>query len=149
LYAHYLHHTPGLPEGHEFPMDVVMMGLSSILALAGIGIAYLLYVVSPQISRNLKLNFSIPWEISNQGLFIDWCGYKFIAAPLRTLATICELFDRWVIDTLVDCFGFIPGLLGSIIRPVQNGVVQNYATVMMIGLVVCLISILRALSGTM
>ena len=66
---------------------------------------------------------------------------------------MCELFDRWVIDTLVDCVGFIPALFGSVLRPIQNGMVQNYAMVMMIGLLVCLITVLRALavttSGTM
>ncbi len=149
LYGHYLHHTPGLPEGHEFPMDLLMMGISSILAVVGIASAYYLYVASPRIAQNFKRSFAWPWEASQQGLFIDWCGYKFVAAPLRAFATLCELFDRWVIDTLVDCVGFVPGLLGSVIRPVQNGMVQNYGAVMMIGLAVCLISVLRALSGTM
>ena len=149
LYGHYLHHTPGLPEGHEFPLDIVMMAISSILAAAGIAVAYLMYVVSPGIAHNLKRSLSFPFQLSQEGLYIDWAGYKFVAGPMRTLATVCELFDRWVVDTIVDCFGFIPGLFGSIIRPIQNGMVQNYAAVMLIGLVVCLISVLRSLAGTM
>jgi NADH-quinone oxidoreductase subunit L len=146
LYGHYLHHTPGLPHGDEFHTDFLMMGLSTVLAIAGIGAAYFIYVVSPGIAQNLKRSLSIPYELSQQGLFIDWFGYKFIANPLRTLAQILEFFDRWVIDTIVDCVGFIPGLFGSLIRPIQNGMVQNYGTVMMVGLVVCLITILKALS---
>lgn len=149
LYSHYLHHTPGLPGGHEFHMDPLMMGISSILAIAGIGLAYLMYVVSPGIAQNLKTSLSIPFKLSQEGLYIDWAGYRFIAAPLRTFATICEFFDRWVIDTLVDCFGFLPGLFGSVIRPIQNGIVQNYGMVMTIGLVVCLVSVLRALAVPM
>ena len=149
LYAHYLHHTPGLPEGHEFKMDPLMMGISSVLAIAGIAVAYLMYVVSPGIAQNLKNSLSLPFKISHEGLYIDWAGYRFVAAPLRTFATICEFFDRWVIDTLVDCFGFLPGLFGSVIRPIQNGMVQNYGTVMMIGLIVCLVSVLRALAVPM
>ena len=149
LYGHYLHHTPGLPEGHEFHTDYLMMGISSILAIAGIAVAYLMYVVSPGIAQNLKRSMSIPFQIAQEGLYIDWFGYKFIASPLRGVATICEFFDRWIVDTLVDCVGFIPGLFGSVIRPIQNGMVQNYGAVMMIGLVVCLVSVLRALTGTM
>ena len=148
LYGHYLSHTPGLPEGHEFPMDLLMMAISSILAIAGIAAAYLLYVVSPGIVQNLQRRLSLAYQVSQNGLYIDWFGYKFVAAPLRGVAKICEFFDRWVIDTLVDCMGFIPGLFGSIIRPVQNGMVQNYAAVMMIGLVVCLITVLRVLAET-
>ena len=149
LYAHYLHHTPGLPEGPDFHPNLAMMLISTVLAIAGIGIAYLMYVVSPAIPQAMKQSLSIPFELSQQGLFIDWFGYKFIAKPLRVVATICEFFDRWIVDTIVDCVGFIPGLFGSIIRPIQNGVVQNYAAVMTIGLVVCLISVLRAISVTM
>ena len=149
LYGHYLHHTPGLPEGHEFPLDPLMMLISSVLATAGIGAAYLMYVVSPGIAANLKRRLPIAFNFSQEGLYIDWCGYKFVANPLRGFATICEFFDRWVVDTLVDCVGFIPGLFGSILRPIQNGMVQNYAAVMMIGLVVCLVTVLRALAGTM
>ena len=149
LYGHYLHHAPGLPEASEFHPDITMMLVSSVLAIGGIGIAYLLYVVSPGIAHNMKHGMRAAFEFSHQGLFIDWCGYKFIAGPLRGVATICEFFDRWVVDTIVDCVGFVPGLFGSIIRPIQNGMVQNYATVMMIGLVVCMITVLRVLSITM
>lgn len=146
LYAHYLHHTPGLPHAEAFKPDPLMMAISTVLAAAGIALAYFLYVVSPGIAHNLKRSLSLPYELSQQGLFIDWCGYKFISNPLRVLAGICEFFDRWVIDTIVDCVGFIPGLFGSIIRPIQNGMVQYYGAVMMIGLVVCLVTILTALS---
>jgi len=149
LYSHYLHHTPGLPEGHEFAIDWLMMGISSVLALVGIAVAYVLYVTSPRTAENLKQRLSYAYTASQEGLYIDWLGYKIIAAPLRLFATLCELFDRWVVDTLVDCVGFIPGLFGSIIRPIQNGMVQNYGAVMMIGLVVCLVSVLRALAATM
>lgn len=149
LYSHYLHHTPGLPEGHEFHPNMAMMIISSVLAIAGIGIAYVMYVVSPGIPQAMKQNMSIPFKLSHEGLYIDWFGYKFVANPLRVFAHICEFFDRWVVDTIVDCVGFIPGLFGSIIRPIQNGMVQNYAAVMAIGLVVCLISVLRAISVTM
>jgi NADH-quinone oxidoreductase subunit L len=149
LYAHYLHHTPGLPAGHAFPMNPLMMGISSVLAILGIAIAYLFYVASPAIARNLKQSMSLAHKFSREGLYLDWAGYKFVANPLRGFATICEFFDRWVVDTLVDCAGFIPGLFGSILRPIQNGMVQNYGTVMLIGLVVCLVSVLRSLAGTM
>ena len=149
LYAWYLHHTPGLPHSGHFETDYLMMAISSVLAIAGIAVAYLMYVVSPGIAQNLKRGLGFAFQISHEGLYIDWCGYKFIASPLRGFATICEFFDRWVVDTLVDCFGFLPGLFGSIIRPVQNGFVQHYGTVMMIGLIVCLVSVLRVLAGTM
>ena len=146
LYGHYLHHTPGLPHAEPFAMDLMMMAISSVLAVGGIGAAYLMFVISPGPEQNLKQTFPIPFELSQKGLFIDWCGYRLVANPLRAFAWVCELFDRWVIDLLVDCVGFIPGLFGSLIRPIQNGMPQNYATVMLIGLVVSLVTVLTSFS---
>ena len=149
LYAHYLHQTPGLVHGDEFKPDLLMMGISSVLAIGGIAVAYLMYVASPGIAQNLKRSLSLAHKFSHEGLYLDWCGYQYIAKPFRSLASFCAFIDRWVIDTLVDCTGFLPGLFGSIIRPIQNGMVQNYAAVMLIGLVVCLVSVLRTLAETM
>ena len=67
--------------------------------------------------------------------------------PLRLVAQISEFIDRWVIDVIVDCVGFLPGLFGAALRPIHNGFVQSYAMVMLIGLVVCLVTALRVLAG--
>ena len=146
LYGDYLAHTPGLPEAHHHAPNVIMMAISTVLALAGIGIAYLFYVKSPSIARNLKSGFALAHRISSEGLGLDWAGNWLVARCFRPMATLCDFFDRWVIDVIVDCFGFLPSLFGAVLRPIHNGYVQNYAIVMLIGLVVCLISVLRTLA---
>ena len=147
LYGHYLAHTPGLPAVHEHEPNLLMMGVSSVLAIAGIGLAYLCYVASPAIARNLKSGLSLPFKASQEGLWIDTFYLNNVVKPLRLIAKICEFFDRWVIDVIVDCVGFLPNLFGAVLRPIHSGFVQNYAMVMVIGLVVCLLSVLRALAG--
>ena len=149
LYAGYLEHTPGLPEGIHLEPNILMMGVSSVLAIAGIGLAYLCYVKSPGIARNLKSSLSPLHAFSLEGLKLDALYLRYVVQPLRLVAQIAEFFDRWVIDVIVDCFGFLPGLFGAVLRPIHNGHVQNYAVVMLIGLVVCLLSVLRALAGGM
>lgn len=147
LYGSYLAQTPGLPEAHHHEPNVLMMGVSTVLAIAGIAVAYLFYVKSPSIARNLKTGLALGHKISTEGLYLDWFGNRIVTGGLRPIATICEFFDRWVIDVIVDCFGFLPGLFGSVLRPIHNGYVQSYAVVMLIGLVACLISVLRVLAG--
>ncbi len=149
LYAGYLAHTPGLPAGIHLEPNILMMGVSSVLAIAGIGLAYLCYVKSPGIARNLKSSLSPLHAFSLEGLKLDALYLRYIVKPLRLVAQISEFFDRWVIDVIVDCFGFLPGLFGAVLRPIHNGHVQSYAVVMLIGLVVCLLSVLRALAGGM
>ena len=149
LYGHYLEHTPGLPEAHAHEPNLLMMGVSTVLALAGIGAAYFAYVASPGLSRSLKSGLSWFHTASHEGLGLDHLGNGIVTSFLRPVATICEVFDRWVIDVVVDCFGFLPGVFGAVLRPIHNGFVQNYAMVMLIGLVVSLVSVLRALAGGM
>lgn len=149
LYGDYLAHTPGLPAAHHHEPNMLMMGVSSVLAIAGIGLAYVCYVASPGIARNLKNGMPFPHRFSQDGLMLDWFYLRFVVKPLRLIATISEFFDRWVIDVIVDCVGFIPGLFGAMLRPVHSGFVQHYAVVMLIGLVVCLVSVLRVLAGTL
>jgi NADH-quinone oxidoreductase subunit L len=149
LYGHYLSHTPGLPESHDPDMNLLMMAISTILALAGIAFAYLKYGTRTTSAIEVGRPMSVMQKISYEGLYLDWCGYKVVAEPLRVFASICEFFDRWIVDTVVDCVGFVPGLFGSLIRPIQNGIVQNYATVMLLGLIVCLVSVFRVLSAAM
>ena len=149
LYGNYLAQTPGLPEAHHHEPNMLMMGVSSVLAIVGIGLAYVCYVATPAISRSLKSGLSPLHAFSLDGLMLDRLYLRFVVEPLRLLARIAEFFDRWVIDVIVDCVGFIPGLFGAILRPIHSGYVQNYAMVMLIGLVVCLVSVLRVLAGSL
>lgn len=149
LYGNYIAQTPGLPEAHHHEPDLVMMGISSVLAIAGIGLAYLCYVASPSIARNLKSGMSRMHQFSQDGLMLDFVYYHLVVKPLRLVATIMEFIDRWIIDVIVDCVGFIPGLFGAALRPIHNGFVQSYAVVMLLGLVVCLVTALRVLAGTL
>ncbi len=149
LYGHYLEHTPGLPEAHAHEPNLLMMGVSVVLALVGIGAAYFAYVVSPSVSQGLKKASGPLHNFSHEGLQLDWLYLRFIVNPLRLLARIAEVFDKWVLDVIVDCVGFVPSLFGAVLKPIHNGFVQNYAMVMVVGLVVCLVSVLRALAGGM
>ena len=147
LYGNYLAQTPGLPAAHHHAPNVPMMIISSVLAIAGISLAYLCYVSSPGISRNMKSGMTWLHTWSLEGLKLDAIYLKWIVKPLRLVAQISEFIDRWVIDVIVDCVGFLPGLFGAVLRPIHNGFVQSYAMVMLIGLVVCLVTALRVLAG--
>ncbi len=146
IYAHYLHHTPGLPGAAAHAPNYLMMGLSTVIALVGIGAAYALFgqhAGAPGVSRvtspfaNLSLN----------GLYLDQLWLALVVKPLRSLAELCELIDRLFIDKLVDGVALIPGFLAALVRPVQNGFVQHYAFVMLLGMAAGLVWMLQALAA--
>jgi NADH-quinone oxidoreductase subunit L len=63
--------------------------------------------------------------------------------PVKALAFFSLLFDQGVVDRLVDEVGIVPGILGRFLRPVQNGLIQSYALVMLFGLAIFLTTILQ------
>jgi len=61
-----------------------------------------------------------------------------IVRPLCGVARLAAWFDRRVIDALVDACGRLPALLGAVVRPIQNGLIQFYALAMVLGLLALL-----------
>ena len=146
LFAHYVHQTPGLPEAPAHPMNFLMMGLSSVIAIAGIGAAFAMYgrgatAPAPEAPLSPLAAFSY------NGLYLDQLYLAVVVMPLRGLAKLSEIFDKQVVDRTVDTVGLIPALIGSILRPFQNGYVQNYAFIMLLGLAACLMWAVRTFAG--
>lgn len=149
-YADFLHHTPGLTHAEEHHPDYLMMGISTVIALIGIGAAYLVYGGGRSLAESFKAALGPLYQFSLQGLYLDAIYQRLVVGPARSLAEASEFIDRLVIDKLVDAVGLIPGLIGRIVRPIQNGLVQNYAAVMLIGVLASLFLVLRTLlAGSM
>ncbi len=53
--------------------------------------------------------------------------------PLRGFASFVAIFDRFVIDGLVNLVGFVAILLGKLLRPMQTGAVQVYGAFISVG----------------
>ena len=86
-------------------------------------------------------------RLSLNKFFFDELFNYLLVVPVRVLALVCTLLDRYLIDGLLDFVGSIPSTIGRIVRPIQNGLVSNYAWVMLLGVVLFLIQVLRALAG--
>jgi NADH-quinone oxidoreductase subunit L len=146
IYAHYLHHTPGLPDARPPGLNVAMMGLSSVIGLAGIFAAYVAYGKHAG-AAEVREDAHPLVKLSLNGLYFDQIYLALVVKPLRGLAELSELFDRLVIDKLVDGVALVPGFFGAILRPVQNGLIQHYAFVMLLGLTACVLWMLQALAA--
>ncbi len=147
LYGHYLHHTPNMPAAPAHGPDWLMMMMSTILALGGIAGAYLVYG-SHRGAAGVKDNASPLVKFSLNGLYLDELYLALVVKPLRSLAEVSEIFDRMIIDKIVDGVALIPGVVGSILRPIQNGLVQHYAFVMLLGLAAGMVWMLQSLTGS-
>jgi NADH-quinone oxidoreductase subunit L len=114
------------------------MVVSSLIALAGIGIAYWMYVRRPGLADRLVRFIPGLYQLSRNKFYLDELYAALVVQPLSGLASFCRVFDLHLVDGLVDLVGQVPRFLGQLFRPIQNGLVQFYALAMVLGLAVFL-----------
>jgi NADH-quinone oxidoreductase subunit L len=108
---------------------------STLSALLGIGLAAFLYLGERREAETLANLLSPFYRLSRGKFFFDELYNVFIVWPLRVLAVLSYVVDRFIIDGLVNLVGKLPGVLGYLLRFVQTGMVQWYAIAMVLGLV--------------
>jgi proton-translocating NADH-quinone oxidoreductase chain L len=145
-FSGFLMRTPFVGEAAEAGFNWGVMALSSIVALAGIAVAWWMYVRQPGSAGRLAGHIQALYQLSLNKFHLDELYDFFIVQPLAGFARFCRIIDLYVIDSLVDLVGHIPRLAGILFRPMQNGLVQFYALAMVLGLTVFLLALVRALA---
>jgi NADH-quinone oxidoreductase subunit L len=136
-YAKYLAMTPGL-EGHaHHELNWGVMAASTAVALLGVALATWMYQNATRPEKAVNL-FGPLASLSEHRFFLDEIYSALLVRPLEWLAQLCILVDRIVIDVLLDVLANIPGAIGYLIRPWQNGLVSRYVFGMSVGLVLLL-----------
>lgn len=118
-----------------------VQAVSTITALTGIGIAAFLYLGDRrQIAALTRWTSSVYglrlYQLSYGKFFFDGIYSVLVVWPLWFLALFSYWFDRWIVDGLVNSLGKLPVAAGSMLRSLQNGMVQFYALAMVLGLLV-------------
>jgi NADH-quinone oxidoreductase subunit L len=111
---------------------------STLSALAGVLLAAVLYLGSRRRVEFLTRVMAALglYELSHGKFFFDPIYRVLIVRPLEGLARLCAWIDRRVIDGLVNLVGALPAAVGSMLRPMQGGLVPFYALAMILGLLV-------------
>lgn len=145
-FAHFLSYTPSLafrevvatwPEdARHIHWDIA--GISTIVALAGIGFAAYLYLGTKKEAEFVAGALKPLYWLSYGKFFIDPIYDGLIVWPLLMFARLCYAIDRYVVDGLVNLIGAIPPAFGKLMRSLQTGMVQFYALMMVLGLIVLL-----------
>jgi NADH-quinone oxidoreductase subunit L len=109
--------------------------LSTVLALAGIGVAAALYgrgkrYEPPEALKPLHSLFQ-------NKLFVDEIYGATVVKPAEVFAAGSRQFDLFL-DSLARLLSLVPRLAGAVLRPLQNGQTQFYGLGMILGLAVFL-----------
>src|SRR4051812_3675276 len=100
----YLNHAIGLSHVAEEGFVLGLVVLSVAVVAAGIGLAWLMYVVEPDLPGRVASAFGPLYNLSLHKFYFDEIYTALIVAPLRGLAGLSNWFDQNIIDPIVDGF---------------------------------------------
>lgn len=111
------------------------IGLGFVVSALGLvlGIASMILAIPL-----LLFQFVSPYKLSQNKFYFDELYYGLIVWPLKLLAQVFYWIDRWIVDGIVNLFGWLPREFGSLMRSLQMGLVQFYAAAMVLGVVILL-----------
>src|SRR5262249_1109496 len=139
--GHFLSFTEGLTPAAEAPHHYLLMAVSSAFALGGLAVAWWMYVKEPGLAGRLAPAAQVLYQASLNKFYVDELYDLVVVKTGDGAAELSRLIDTCLVDGLVDLTGQLPRWLGTLFRPVQNGLVQFYALAMVLGLTVFLIAL--------
>jgi NADH-quinone oxidoreductase subunit L len=143
---HYLEPAVGAPAFHpSVPMELVLLVVSALVAIAGLGLAYGRYVKGPatgagRFSTGITKLLSPLEPIARNKWYVDEIYAAWIVNPLLELASwFSQVVDHGVVDGAVNLVGQANLAMGGALRKVHNGLVPTYALSLFCGVVALLL----------
>jgi NADH-quinone oxidoreductase subunit L len=137
-----LENHPAMEElAHEFH-GAAEMGLHAVttlpffLALAGVVISYVFYMVKPEIPAAIGRALAPLVRVMENKYFLDWFNEHILAAGARALGTgLWKVGDVAIIDgAVVNGAAKAVGAFAGVTRLIQTGYLSWYALVMVLGI---------------
>ena len=143
VFAGWIAQMPTLMQGEAETIQWLLAGASMLAALGGIGVAALMYARRSNLPQLVRTAVGPFYYLSLNKFYLDEIATILVTFPVKAIAFLSLLADQGLIDRLVDGIGSVPAVIGRFLRPVQNGLIQSYALVMLFGLAIFLTTILQ------
>jgi NADH-quinone oxidoreductase subunit L len=133
------HAMKELAEAFHGPMAMALHGLTAApfwLALAGVVMAWYMYLVNPALPAAIKRAFGPVHRLLDNKYYMDWINENLIARGTRALGTgLWKGGDQGVIDgAIVDGSWKAIGRVAGVVRWMQSGYIYHYAFAMLMGI---------------
>jgi len=124
----------------DIATEWILILISFFVAIGGVVFAYSLYnKFDLQADLKVKSFFGNMYRAMENKFFVDEFYNRVIIRPFVWLGNhVVMVFDKNIIDGFVNGTGYFTSISASILRQMQNGLVQSYALVMFFGIVLLL-----------
>jgi NADH-quinone oxidoreductase subunit L len=143
LFAGWVELMPSTLQLQEIGLQWGLALASSLAAIGGIALAYWMYAQPSNRPAKAGAAAGPLYALSLNKFYLDELATVLVTFPVSAIAFMSLLFDQGVIDRLVDEVGIVPPAVGRFLRPVQNGLIQSYALVMVFGLAIFLTTVVQ------
>ena len=133
------------PIREEFhgPMNFALHGLTGlpfILVLLGLGAAFYLYILKPELPERIRQRIAPIYDILDNKYYFDSFYQRFFAKGSRETGTVLWKYgDAGLIDgVMVNGTARLVGWVAAVARHLQTGYLYTYAFAMIIGLLILL-----------
>jgi NADH-quinone oxidoreductase subunit L len=108
------------------------------LAIAGVALAYVFYMLKPEWPAAIKRTFMPVFNLLENKYYLDWINENILARGARMLgAGLWKVGDQTIIDGFfVNGSWKLVGWVSGIVRKAQSGYLYHYALVMILGIFV-------------
>ncbi len=126
--------------GDHTALELTLMGVSSIVALLGIGLATFLWLKNRQIPDRMAAQHGGIYRLLLNKYYVDEVYDATIVQPIKVVSTegLWRGFDVKVVDGAVNGAGYLVSGVSIVLRLLQNGSVKTYAMSTFAGVVAIL-----------
>jgi NADH-quinone oxidoreductase subunit L len=126
--------------GEEGSLELILMFVSSLIAVIGILAAYVLWMRRRELVDRLAVQFAPLYKLLLNKYYVDEIYDATIVQPVKTISQegLWRGFDVKVVDATVNATGGLVSGLAWVLRRVQNGSVRAYAGSVFVGVVLIL-----------
>jgi len=128
----------GEAAGHAAAWVQVVAILVSVL---GIWLAYLMYGKRSLSSESISEAAPVLYKLSYHRYYVDEIYQAVFVRPLKALGYLLNMFDRYVVSGMVSLVARLTAGIGTVHARLQNGQMQRYGFVVLVGLALLFIGI--------
>jgi NADH-quinone oxidoreductase subunit L len=131
-----LHH----PHEHSHALEYGLMAVSVAIAVFGFVMGRRIFLANPNADETFAAKAGGVFRTLNRKYFIDEGYAAAIVNPLVRVSdrVLARIVDNGIIDGIVNATAGITGIFSAALRYAQTGIVQSYATMVVLGILVVL-----------